>query len=308
MKTKQYNHLLQNDDNIQNNQVWIPSGAGIKPSNAHQFTLDWKGRLNGGFSAEATLFYKTMNDLTTYKEGYASLIGDLNWQSKLETGGKGVAYGFEAMIKKETGAWTGFASYAYTRSTRKYDEINAGKAYTFDFERPHSFSLNVNRKINDKLNLNVSWVYQTGLPYTPAIGRQYTTSGQALDGYSRYEFYEALIYGERNSARMRDYHRMDVGLTYSKKSRSRGHSILWNFAIYNIYNRQNPYYYYYNDGDGIDYYDPSVHEKTGNLALYQVCNLPIIPTVSWKIIFDGKNPRPGNFGTRFKKWLYYEYE
>ncbi|MFW6327283.1 MAG: hypothetical protein ACOC2F_03140, partial [Bacteroidota bacterium] len=63
MKTKQYNHLLQNDDNIQNNQVWIPSGAGIKPSNTHQFTLDWKGRLNGGFSAEATLFYKTMNDL-----------------------------------------------------------------------------------------------------------------------------------------------------------------------------------------------------------------------------------------------------
>ena len=80
--------------------------------------------------------------------------------------------------------------------------------------------MNVSYKLNEKLAFNLLWVYQTGLPFTPAIGRYYVPSLENdFEGNSY--FYEALIYGERNSSKMRDYHRLDLGFSYSTLTKKR---------------------------------------------------------------------------------------
>ena len=285
MKVSQYSHLVFTTGSIWNNEVWIPSGKKIPPAKSDQLTLGWNGLfMSGKFSSELSLYYKDMYNLSTYKDGYTSLMGDENWISKVETGGKGRSTGIELLVKKNSGKWTGFISYVYSLTTRQFPNINGGKQYLFDYNRPNNLSVNLNRKISNNLNLNLVWVYQSGLPYTEAIGRQYIPSvTNDLNGEDFY--YEGLIYGERNGARMKDYHRLDIGLTWSHYNR-RYNKVDWNFSIYNLYNRHNPVFYYYNTDKSLDLYNPQWNHDFKPLSLYQLSLFPVMPSVSYKVYFD----------------------
>ncbi len=283
-KVTQFAHLIYTSGSILNNEIWIPANSDIEPSYSTQYSVGWKYDIdNGNFQSEIDLYYKNLNNLATYKEGYSNLVGDGNWRSKIETGGIGISKGFELLLRKNKGDWKGFVSYSFSNSTRKYSGINSGKEFLYDFDRPHSFSVNVNRKINDKWSFNILWVYQSGNPYTPVIGRQLTLIND-LNGNPGQVFTEELIYGEKNSARMKDYHRLDISATLNVKTK-KGRRAEWNFSVYNLYNRKNPTSYYYGyDKEGAITYSNS--EKYTPIGQYQISFFPIIPSVSYKIYFE----------------------
>jgi|GEM_PF-160555 len=284
-KVNQSAHLVFTSGSILNNEIWIPADEKIAPSNSTQYSLGWKGQFfDETIESEINLYYKELNQLATYKEGYSNLMGDGGWRSKIETGGSGRAKGVELLVRKLKGKWTGFLGYTYSNATRMFPGINKGEEYLFDYNRPHSLSMNLNRKISEKWSFNASWVYQTGLPYTPVIGRQLTPVTDAGEsGETEYE--EAFIYGERNSARMKDYHRLDIGFTKTVKTK-RGRKAQWNYSVYNVYNRHNPASYYYGyDKNGSMNYDSENYKP---LSKYQLSFFPIMPTVSYKVFF-GEN-------------------
>jgi hypothetical protein len=142
------------------------------------------------------------------------------------------------------------------------------------------------------------WTYQSGLPYTPAIGVQMNAFDE-----------ESLIYGKRNSEQMGNYHRMDIGLVYTKQNRH-NRKTEWNFSIYNLYNRHNPNIYYYKSGTktGVNS-QTKLNESFRSMKLYQVSIFPIIPTVSYKVYFDRKNDRvdgeKSNFKQKLKNYFYH---
>jgi hypothetical protein len=272
----QFAHLLYTSGVIMNNEIWVPADDRLKPSQTIQYAIGWKGTfVNGMFDAELNCYYKLLSNLSTYKEGYSNLLGDGGWRSKIENDGKGESAGFEFLLRKNKGDWSGFIGYTFSETTRQFEGINKGKKYVFDYDRPHSFAVNVNRNLSEKWHVSFSWVYQTGLPYTPVIGRQYIP-----DGPNYYK--EALIYGERNSARMKDYHRLDLGFTYEKTTK-KGRRTLWTFSIYNAYNRSNPNAYYYDDNRNYDEIENRVYKP---LKMYQISFFPLIPTVSYKVFFE----------------------
>ncbi len=281
MKGSQYSHMVFSSGNFLNNEVWIPTMEGMKPAKVDQYALGWKGRFcKNMFSSEVNLYYKNMTDLLTFKEGFSNLRGDALWRNKLEYGGRGNSYGAELFLSKEKGKYTGFLSYACSHTTRQFDNINGGNEYVFEYDRPHSFSIDLHRKLDDKFVLNILWVYQSGLPYTPAVGRTYipNTSSPEIS----YD-YEALIYGERNSSRMQAYHRMDVSL-YFKNKNTKGRNVTWAFSIYNLYSRENPYFYFYNNQPRLDFGMVDV-ERYGYMKLYKLSYFPVIPSVSYKVEF-----------------------
>lgn len=285
MKVSQYSHLIFTTGSIMNNEVWIPAGKNIPPAKSDQATAGWNGSfMNGKFTSGLSFYYKDMYNLTTYKDGYTSMTGDENWITKVETGGKGRSMGMEFLIRKNSGNWTGFISYVRSKTTRQFLNINSGKQYLFDYNRPNNLSVNLNRKIKNNLNLNLVWIYQSGLPFTEAIGRQYMPS-VSNDFQGNDFFYEGLIYGERNGARMRDYHRLDVGLTWSRYNR-RNNKVDWNFSIYNLYNRHNPVFYYYNSNKSLDFINPQWNHDFRPLSLYQLSLFPVMPSISCKVYFD----------------------
>lgn len=283
MKGSQYTHMVLSSGNFLNNEVWIPTMQGMKPASVDQISMGWKGQLaDQSLLGEVDVYYKKMHDLVAFREGYANLRGDALWRRKLEPGGIGDSYGAEFFLSKEKGNYTGFISYAYSQTTRQFENLNDGKRYVYEYDRPHTFSIDIHRKLNEKLVFNALWVYQSGLPYTPAIARTFYPNTTTPDiGYG----YETIIYGERNSARMRNYHRLDIALQLKTKT-IRGREETWTFSIYNLYNRQNPYFYFYNTEPtlnfGLFYFET---DRRKSMKLYQFSYFPIIPSVSYKVRF-----------------------
>jgi hypothetical protein len=307
MRVNQFSHLLFTPGSLMSNEVWIPADKTIKPAASDQYTIGWTGSYgNGAYQSEVSLYYKTLKDLATYKEGFINLKGDNNWRSKVETGGQGEAYGLEVLFRKNTGNWTGFASYSWSKATRQFPGINNGLKFLYDYDRPNTASLSVNHKFSERVSINMAWMYQTGLPYTPVTGRQLTPSLEP-DENGEYINYETFIYGERNSARMKDYHRLDIGLTLNKLTSENKVKSSWTFSVYNAYNRQNPVYYYYNTTSNGEIINP---ETSGTayqpFNMYQMSLFPIIPTVSYKFYFEKGNSGKKSFKQRMSDWLYHE--
>lgn len=311
MTVSQNAHLLFADGFILKNEVWFPALKNVPPQRSGQLSGGWTGYFHDRmFSVQLEGYYKKMENLVALKDGYHELADLADMEQKLETGGVGEAYGVELTLKKEKGVWTGFLTYAWSESWRMFQNINGGKPYDFEYNRPHSFAVSVNRKLGEHWNLNVLWVCASGLPYTPAAGRVLVPSG-TFDANGLPVMEEQLVYGDKYSARLPLYHRLDVGAVYDYRTR-RGNRAQWSFSVYNLYNRMNAYdcaYLSRNPGK-----DDFPQEDT-TLKLYQISYFPIIPTFSWKMYFDysaarqkhePKRRQPSEKPARKHGWLYLE--
>ncbi|MBQ3353562.1 MAG: TonB-dependent receptor [Bacteroidales bacterium] len=280
MRVTQNSHLMMTPGSIMNNEIWIPADSRVKSATSEQVSLGWQRSFyDGHFNVEVDGYYKRLYDLATYREGANILIGDTDWHSKVESGGEGKSYGIETMIKADFGVIDGYLGYTYSHTTRQFDNINFGKEYVFEYDRPHSVNLNLNWQIDEAWSLSALWTYQTGLPYTPVVGVQ-TVPVVSPNGEVGFE--ETFIYGERNSERMRDYHRLDLSAHY-KTTNKKNRKVEWTFSLYNVYCRRNPYYYFYGDHDG----DPVSWGMCPNepALLWQRTYFPLIPSVSYKVWF-----------------------
>jgi hypothetical protein len=90
-----------------------------------------------------------------------------------------------------------------------------------------------------------------------------------------------IDYASRNSLRLPDYHRLDVGATYTPKPDKVGLKSSWTFSVYNIYNQQNPFFVYY-DIKGV------LRQGSAKLTAYQVTIFPIIPSITWNFKWQPK--------------------
>lgn len=283
MRVSQNAQLLYNIGNISANEIYIPSGKDIPVAFSDQVSMGWSADFfHKILQIELNVYYKTLNNLSTYKEGFNYAVGDIYWRDKIETGGKGKIGGIELLIRKTKGKWTGFGAYAYSKSIRQYQNINEGKPFPFEYDSPHTVSLSVSYMINEKWSVSAAWQFQSGLPYTPAIGRNITID---IDENGNYTPYEVLVYGKKNSARMRAYHKLDFAFKYTNYTKKRHRKYEWTFGLFNAYNRQNPYYYYYNSSVGGEIYNPRIWGEFEALNLYQVAMFPIMPMVSYKVWF-----------------------
>lgn len=227
----QYTHLLSNTWSGDPSDMWVPSTQLIKPENANQLEIGisyspkkWK------FSA--SVYAKNMNHLIEYKEGASYFNTQSDWQSKVETG-TGKVYGFEFSIKKEYGKLTGLMSYAYSKSTRQFEALNRGQTFDYTYDRPHQMSLALVYSFNKRWSISSNWVFASGQPFTVAD----TYLIHNLKHENLYKQYNSI-----NNARMPNYHRLDVGLNYTKSFKQFNYSI--GTGIYNAYGRSNPNYVY----------------------------------------------------------------
>jgi hypothetical protein len=71
------------------------------------------------------------------------------------------------------------------------------------------------------------------------------------------------------------YHRLDISFTYTRKPKTtRRYKSSWNFGIYNVYNRTNPFFIYL-----------SADESTQKVVGKKVYLFPIVPSVTWNVKF-----------------------
>ena len=305
-KMNQFTHLLFTPGNLLNNQIWFTSNDKIKPSNSEQFSLGWDSDFyNGKYSFSITSYYKKMNNLNMMKDGFLNLYAEGDWESKIETNGEGWAKGIEFLLKKNQGKFKGFVSYTFSSSTRRFENINQGLVFNYDFDRPHSLNFLLQYQINKKFFVAINWVFQSGLPFTEALGKK-IVPGLRADANGDIIYEEVLIYGNRNGARMRDYHRLDLSLRYSYTTK-RNRRAEWVFSIYNAYNQFNPYNYYYHDPNTRDFTNPNSNPAT-KIELRANSVLQILPTFSYKIYFNDitKKAIKESVNKRLNKFLFHQ--
>jgi hypothetical protein len=179
--------------------------------------------------------------------------------------GKGTSYGAELFLRKLNGKLTGWLGYTLSHTTRQFNEINEGKIFPAKYDRKHDLKLVATYQLSKKWALSGTFVFATGNAMTlPEY--KYIIEGNLITGF-----------GPTNGFRLPAYHRLDLSATYTSKKTDKYESS-WNFSVFNVYNRANPFYIYF--------------EITGNVYDYnleitprQISLFPILPSVSWSFKF-----------------------
>ena len=282
-KMQQYVHLLTSSGAGMPADYWVPATAILPPEKSVQYAFGMAHTSrNGMFEITIEPFYKTMSNLISFEEGIAYLGGSGNWQYKVDGDGEGKSYGIEFFLQKKLGKSTGWIGYTLAKTTRQFGNQNDGKTYPYKYDRRHDISIVFKQKLKENIDFSATWVYGTGNAMTLATGHHLVIDDNISSHYASqtdFRLYEGHIYSEKNSFRMRAYHRLDVGFNFYKKKKW-GERV-WNISIYNLYNRQNPYLYYW---DTKETYNNGVGTK-GTPKLYQKSLFPIIPSVSYSFRF-----------------------
>jgi hypothetical protein len=259
-------HLLSNSSIGFPSDIWVPATDTV-PS---QTSKQWAGNIstelgNGEFELSLEGYYKTMNNLITYKSGYSNLSSTESWENSVETGGIGESYGAELFLQKKKGKTTGWIGYTLSWTNRKFDNINFGEWYPYKFDRRHDFSLVVSHRFNEKWDAGLTWVYGTGnaITFPQAI-----YLGTPNNGNDVVDVVES--YGARNSTRLNAYHRLDLG--FNKTVKKKRITKILSFGAYNAYSRKNPFFAY-------------LTYERGNRVAKQVSLFPVIPSISYRIQF-----------------------
>lgn len=266
----QYIHLLSNEGIGLPTDLWLPSTAKVKPQNSWQGAVGVAKTLNDTYEVSLEGYYKKMNNLISYQDG-SGLFEFSDWQDRLVTG-QGDSYGIEAFIQKKKGRLSGWIGYTWSQSNRQFDDLNFGEEFPYTYDRRHDISVVATYKISDKINFAGTWVYGTGNAVTLGNSnyRALYDSGTFRDG-GTFTYYDG-----RNNFRMNAYHRMDLGITYTRKKKN--WDSIWSFGAYNAYNRKNPFFIF-TDED----YDPNT--QTSTRVLKQASLFPIIPYITYSFKF-----------------------
>ncbi len=257
----QFLHLLSNSTTTTPTDLWLPSSNNVKPQIADQVSLGYfRNFRNNEFETSLEVYYKNMQNQIDYKNG-AELVFNSTVEAELVFG-RGWAYGAELMLKRNFGRLNGWLSYTWSKTMRQFDDINSGNPYPARQDRTHDVSVVGMYDITNKWKLSATWIFYTGNAVTFPSGR-YEIDGKVI-GY----------YTERNSYRMPDYHRLDLGLVWQRKKTDRFESG-WTFSVYNAYARENAYFIQFREKED----NPGVTEAV------QVSLFKAIPSVSYKFKF-----------------------
>jgi hypothetical protein len=277
----QYVHLTSLSAVSLPTDIWFPTTDIAKPQRGFQASVGYfKNLFDDKWETSVELYYKGLNNLIEYKEG--ALPGDnINDNTdNLLVFGKGWAYGAEFFVKRTVGKLTGWVGYTWSKTERKFDDLNEGNVFPAKYDRRHDLSIVASYKLNDRWTFGSSFIYATGNTLT--LPSSWYVQEQNL----------LFNYGARNSTRMAPYHRLDLsavwyaksekivtdpitGISYTKKKRF-NHN--WAFSIYNVYNRANPFFLYVdNDGNFLN--------GDFKISVKQVTLFPIIPSVTWNFEF-----------------------
>ncbi len=265
---KQYIHLLAAEGIGLPTDLWLPTTARVRPQDSWQVAIGAAKTLDRTYEISFEAYYKRMNNVVAYKEGSGIFeFGD--WQDRV-TQGKGEAYGLELFVQKKKGRLSGWVGYTLAWSKRQFADLNFGEKFPYRYDRRHDISLVGLCKLSERISFSGTWIYGAGNAVTLANSR---FSG-VYEFIETNRFFSGSFFPDRNNFRMAAYHRMDLGVTFTKKKKN--YTRTWAVGAYNTYNRKNPFFIY----EDYEYINGNSEFKLKQASLF-----PIIPYVTYSIEF-----------------------
>lgn len=209
-------------------EFWVMAGDIQAPQWAHNFSLAYNVTWLGvDFSAE--VYYKLLRNQLEYT---GTILDIYNGTYSLESStrrGKGRAYGFNLMAQKTAGKFTGWISYAFSRSLRTFDGDFDGGEYPSNHERLHELDVVATYDFG-KVDIGATFAVATGTPYTRPHAIYVLGSRIVCD------------YGTYNGERLPTYCKLDLSVNWYFRRTAKGKTGL-NFSLYNALGNRNVHGY-----------------------------------------------------------------
>lgn len=269
--------------------LWQPISTKFEPLHSDQYSIGVYGNLPYSMYFSVEGWYKDMNNVLEYREGISSLDPTIAWDDKL-TSGKGWSYGMDISISRSEGKLTGSIGYGLMWNWRKFDQLNKGEKFPAKFDNRHKFNINVNYKLNDKIEFNAGWTFMTGNRMTLSLynydGLNYNYSDPIFPdapntniiGSDTFEGFDYI--SSRNNIRLPAYHRLDLSMNIYKRMKN-GKMGIWSFGLYNAYCNMNSMTII--KTQSIKWENNKMSDRYNAFKTFSM--IPIIPSVSYTYIF-----------------------
>ncbi|PWJ57656.1 outer membrane receptor for ferrienterochelin and colicin [Dyadobacter jejuensis] len=264
----QYVHLLTNNGFGFGYDAWLPSTAKVVPSRSNQISVGvYKTFHRPGLDLSVEVYTTQMKNLIDYPDGtnFTGLLAE-SWDDIVIKNGKGRVKGIEFMLSKKTGKFNGWFSYTWSKSERRFSEINDAAWFPMKYDRRHNLSITASYVLGKKWKLNTNFIYQTGHAVTLPESAFVTDDS----GGPRF------IFDKRNNGRMPAFHRLDLGASKSLVTPHKRKAEL-RLGLYNAYNRSNPLY--------LDLKTEQNLNAPTRIVIKQVSFLPILPYIGYTLKF-----------------------
>ncbi|HMR89020.1 MAG TPA: carboxypeptidase-like regulatory domain-containing protein [Saprospiraceae bacterium] len=273
-KMTQFVHLLSNSGLGLPSDLWVTSTENVAPENAHQFSMNYTYNINEQFYVSVGGYLKTFENSLEYTsptELFYFLINNDNivpvfntskdWERNLVVG-ESNSRGLELLIHKKDGKLKGWISTSFTKTERQFPTLNQGLPFPATYDRPLNMNTGLSYQLSDAFSFGLNFVYATGNTFSLATEEYEGILGTTL-----------LKSNGRNNYRLPAFHHLSLNANYTVKGKH--FDTLFEFNVYNVYNRLNAYFIYI-------YRNP---EPPNDATARKVSILPITPSVNVSIKF-----------------------
>ncbi|MBO7191809.1 MAG: TonB-dependent receptor [Bacteroidales bacterium] len=238
--------------------AWLPSTARIRPSRSREVAGGIYTDFSNNIHLNVEGWYKKMYNLLEYAGAYNIFPPLTDWENCYKSG-LGRSWGAELDFGYDNGRTEANVYYTLSWSQRKFEEFYPDW-YRDRNDNRHKLTLMAKHKFGKRLEIYGAWNWHSGNRITIA-----THSAGRED-----------VYSEPNNVKLPDYHRLDVGLNFVKRTK-RGNTSIWNLSLYNAYSRANAISaemdWKWLDNEKFAYYGMSIGI------------IPIVPTFSYTLKF-----------------------
>ena len=255
--------------------IWTTSNQYQDESSASHLILGYQQEFARNFQFEVETYCKDYGNLYEFNQTVGADLEETGHDAEdrpLFTNTKGIfnrgdgsSVGVEALLRKDSGALTGWLGLSLARTRYEFDGINSGRDFAPRHDRTSTLNAvatldvrNALRKLRGlekkrdrgQWTLGINLIHSTGQPITEP-GSAYIVYQDPGDPYDAIEFAPTLI----NGSRLPYYGRLDVSLTYRREWN--GWSIAPYIQVFNAGSRSNVWFINYDYANGI----PDVDEE-----------------------------------------------
>ncbi len=276
--------------------IWTTSNKYQSQSRSDHFILGFEQEIAERYSLEIEAYYKNYRNLFSFNYFLITEIEPGRYENNepvytttegLFNRGDGFSRGLEILLRRDTGAITGWIGYALARTEYTVDGINQGQSFPPRHDRTSTINIVANIDIKNAVRemrgqgfqpdksswqLGVNFVYSSGQPitlpssaYTANATPDFSGTGNFGNGFggNSFQLYPTTI----NAYRLPPYARLDLSITWRRDFGS--WSMVPYLQIYNIGNRKNVWF--------VLFEDESTEDKiVQNARAFNM--LPLLPT------------------------------
>jgi hypothetical protein len=225
------NRITREDVQQGNREFWaLSDGETIPYGKATHYILGLTYETKD-YLFDVEVFHKDLSGLSEFALRFTPWQEDINYNQFIYTG-TGVANGIEFLLQKKFGQYTGWIGYTLSKVEYTFPDLEADP-FPALHDQMHEFKIVNSYDWND-WTFSATWIYATGRPYTEPINVE---EEEVLGGLRTIE---RVVLGEKNSARLSAYHRLDISASY--RFPLFGSQSIIGATLFNAYGRKNIWY------------------------------------------------------------------